>query len=155
MKKIASSVYENLRPRQRIVASIEAEARGDETEIRRLSTSCPKTTYRQNEVEYSETMEALMGAALVVECDLRGCALYYLAARRSDPESAHKFMQEISDLRAAWITTVSDMGIDPDAMQKAGPPPSPFFEPIEDLDPDPDHNNVEKIAAELKEIIGL
>ena len=36
MNNIGSSVYENLTPRQRIVACIEAEARGDEEEKRRL-----------------------------------------------------------------------------------------------------------------------
>ncbi len=32
MNKIASQIYKNLKPRQRIIASIEAAARGDETE---------------------------------------------------------------------------------------------------------------------------
>ena len=39
MNKIASSVYENLTPRQRVIACIEAEARGDGDERQRLISS--------------------------------------------------------------------------------------------------------------------
>ena len=86
MNKIASQVYNNLKPRQRIIASIEAAARGDETERRLLITSCPKKTYVQTDLEFSESMEKLMVLAMAVEADLRGSALGYFVALRIEPK---------------------------------------------------------------------
>ncbi|MGR3343997.1 MAG: hypothetical protein ACU0DI_12370 [Paracoccaceae bacterium] len=109
MNNISSQVYKNLKPRQRIIASIEEAARGDETERRRLITSCPKKTYTQNDIEFSEAMETLMGLAMAVEADLRECGLGFFSALRIEPKYAAKFLQEISDIRAAWETTISAM----------------------------------------------
>ena len=153
MNKIASQVYKNLNPRQRIIASIEAAARGDETERRRLITSCPKKTYLQNDIEYSDTMEKLMGLAMAVEADQRECALGFFVALRLDPKNALTFLQRFADIQAAWRSTVAGMGIDPETMKKAGPPPSPIFELIEDLIPSPDCGKVKNLAVEMRELI--
>ncbi len=153
MKKIESHIYKNLKPRQRIIAFVEAAARGDETERRRLITSCPKKNYLQNDIEYSKTMETLMGLAMAVEADLRGSALGFFVALRIDPKNAPKFLQEISDIRAAWETTVSEMGINPDSMHKAGPPPSPILEMIDGLVPAPDRKKSKELAAGMRAII--
>ena len=153
MNKIASHIYKNLKPKQRIIASIEAAARGDETERRRLITSCPKKNYLQNDIEYSETMETLMGLAMAVEADLRGSALGYFVALRIESKNAANFLQDISDIRAAWETTISAMGIDPKSMKKAGPPASPILEMIDGLVPAPDRKKAEKMAADMRKII--
>ncbi len=153
MNKIASQVYQNLKPRQRIIASIEAAARGDETERRLLITSCPKKTYVQTDLEFSESMEKLMVLGMAVECDLRECGLGFFAALRIEPRIAPNFLQEISDIRAAWETTISAMGIDPEIMKRAGPPPSPILEMIDGLVPAPDRKKAEKLAADMRKII--
>ena len=153
MNKIASQVYINLKPRERIIASIEAAARGDETERRRLIKSCPKKTYVQTDLEFSESMENLMVLAMAIECDLRGSALGYFVALRIEPKIAANFLQEISDIRAAWKITISAMGIDPKSMQKAGPPAGPILEMIDGLVPAPDRKKAEKLAANMSKII--
>ncbi len=154
MNKIASHIYKNLKPKQRIIASIEAAARGDESERIRLITSCPKKTYVQTDLEFSESMEKLMVLAMAIEADLRGYALSFFVGLRVDPKNACKFLQDYSDIRAAWNSTVSEMGINSDSMQKAGPPPSPIFELIEDLIPKPKKKKSEKLAAEMSVILG-
>ena len=153
MNKIASHVYKDLTARQRIIASIEAAARGDETEKRRLIKSCPKKTYVQTDLEFSESMENLMVLAMAIECDLRECGLGFFAALRIEPKIAPKFLQEISDIRAAWKSTVSEMGIDLKAMKKAGPPASPILEMIDGLVPAPDRKKAEKMAADMRKIV--
>lgn len=50
---IKPQIYESLTPRQRVIASIEALARGDEEEKRRLVKSCPKKSYLQTDTAYS------------------------------------------------------------------------------------------------------
>ena len=155
MNKIAASVYENLTPRQRIVACVEAEARCDKEEKRRLIKSCPKKTYVQTDLEFSESMEKLMVLAMAIEADLRGYALSFFVGLRVDPKNACKFLQDYSDTRAAWKITVSDMGIDPEIMKRAGPPPSPILEMIDGLVPAPDRKKAEKLAADMKELFGL
>jgi hypothetical protein len=93
MNKITTSVYENLTPKQRVVASIEAESRGDAAERKRLIQTCPKVTYSQNDAKFSETMDQLLIAAAGIECELRGHALSFLFAMRNDPKNAHTFLQ--------------------------------------------------------------
>ena len=80
MNKITTSVYENLTPKQRVVASIEAESRGDAAVRKRLIQTCPKVTYRQTDAKFSETMDLLLIAAVAIECELRGHALSFLFA---------------------------------------------------------------------------
>ena len=95
MRKIASTVYEDLTPRQRVIASVEAEARGDQDERQRLMSSCPRLNYCRTDAAYSDAMERLMRMALAVEADLRGAALSFLIAVRADPKNAHIFLQSI------------------------------------------------------------
>ena len=153
MTKIASSVYENLTPRQRIVACVEAEARCDKEEKRRLIKSCPKKTYVQTDLEFSESMEKLMVLGMAVECDLRECGLGFFVGLRVDPKNAFKFLQNYSDIKAAWKIAVSEMGIDPEIMKKAGPPPSPILEMIDGLVPVPDRKKADELAADMRAII--
>lgn len=153
MRKIAPSVYENLTPRQRIVAAVEAEARNDEDEIQRLITSCPKVKYVSTDARFSGPMEKIFGLAVAVETDLRGFALAFFVGIRVDPKNAIQSLQPFSDLRTAWNSVISEMGIDPAAMKKAGPPASPILELIEDIIPKPNKAKSKKLADEMLEII--
>jgi hypothetical protein len=75
MKTISPLVYQNLDPKQRVVACVEALARGDEAEDRRLSESCPKLTYVQTDRRFEDTMHDLLGLAMAIEADLKECVL--------------------------------------------------------------------------------
>ena len=104
MNKITTSVYENLTPKQRVVASIEAESRGDAAERKRLIQTCPKVTYRQTDAKFSETMDRLLAAAAGIECELRGHALSFLFAMLNDPKNAHTFLQAGGIAPRKWPT---------------------------------------------------
>ena len=97
-------------------------------------------------------MDSLVGAAMATEGDLRGCVLGYFVASRVDPKGARKFLQDFANIRSAWNITVKSMGIDQETMARAGPPPSPFFEMIYDLVPEPDCQETGKLVAALKDI---
>ncbi|MGR3290540.1 MAG: hypothetical protein ACU0C9_05020, partial [Paracoccaceae bacterium] len=133
---------------------IEAEARSDEDEKRRLIQTCPKVTYVSTDACFSGPMEKVFGLAMAVECDLRGFALAFFVAIRLDPKNAIQILQPYADLRAAWEATLSEMGINPEAMKIAGPPTSSYFELIDDLIPDPDRKKSEELATEMKELFG-
>jgi len=154
MKKIAPLVYENLTTKQRIAACIEALARGDEDENRRLIRSCPKLTYVKIDARFSETMDRLLGLAMAVEADLKECVLRFLIVFRTDPESSSSHLQDFANIREAWKMTTADMGINEEAMASAGPSPSPVFELVEDLLPEPDAKKSEILSAEMLACFG-
>ena len=125
MKKISTSVYEKLTPRQRVAACIEAEARGDGIEVERLRRSCPRYTYSQLDIRYSEMMESLTGLAMAVEAELRECALLFIFGLRMDGAIARKSLQNFANIRDAWSKTLEKLGIDEGAMAAADPPSCP------------------------------
>ncbi len=121
---IKSSVYESLTPRQRVIATIEAEARGDDDEVHRLVDTCPKFTFRQNDTEYSYTMVRLIALKLAIESDIRGYvigALLSIIVEHND--ALQVFLQDIANTNAAWNETMEVLGIDPASMKKFAPEP--------------------------------
>ena len=149
MNKIASSVYESLAIRQRVIACIEAEARGDGDERERLISSCPKLTYHQTDARFSGKMETLMCLAVAVESDLRDCVLKFLVIKKSEPETSARFLQDFANIREAWKMTVRTLGIDEKSMALAGPPSSLVFEMVEAILPEPNTNWSEMFSAEM------
>jgi hypothetical protein len=149
VNKIGSSVYENLTVRQRVIACIEAEARGDCDERQRLISYCPKFTYDQTDARFSGTMEKLMGLAMAVEADLRECVLKFLIIVKSEPETSGRLLQDFANIREAWKMTVRTMGIDEKIMALAGPPSSLVFEMVEALLPEPNINWSEMLSADM------
>ncbi len=149
MTRISPLVYENLTPKQRVVACVEALSRGDESERLRLVRSCPKLTYTQSDVRFSETIEKLMRLAMAVESDLKECVLRYLISFRINPETSIRFLQDFANIREAWKITLTSMSISEAAMASAGPPKSPVFELIDDLVPKPDKKTSEILSVEM------
>jgi len=127
MKKVSPLVYEGLTPKQRVVACIEALARGDEDERRHLIRSCPKLIYHQSDACFSESMERLMGLAMAIEADSKELLLRFFVLNQVEPESSQECLQDFANLREAWKMTLNAMGIDEETMASAGPPSSPVF----------------------------
>lgn len=140
--KIKQSTYENLTHRQRIIASIEAEARQDIQEVKRLIKSCPKKSYSITDPKYSEVMDALMTVALYVECDLRGYALQYVLALNHKSELSDQALQNIANTQTAWHEKLKDMGITPKSMKQATAQNHPTLEVITDFCPPPELEQV-------------
>ena len=153
MKKIALSVYENLSSNQRVIACIEALARGDEKEMDILLSSCPKLIYSQPDAQFLEVMENLMGLAMAVEADLKEFLLRYFVSIRCEIGTSCKHLQDFADCREAWNMTLDVMGIDKRAMALAGPPTSPVFEFFEILFPEPDGKKTEELSAHMLKFI--
>jgi hypothetical protein len=153
---IKPRVYESLTPRQRVIATIEAEARDDDDEVRRLRNTCPKFTYRQTDAEYSQTMIRIVAFSLAVESDIRGNIIGALLAVMMDHDDAlEKFLQNIANIRAAWDSVLEEMGIDPETMKKFAPPPHFANDFIYDLLPEPDERAVVEIAEGMREFLSL
>ena len=150
------TLYNNLTPMQRVIATIEAEARADTQEVERLVKSCPKYAYTTQDWDYSKRMLTLMIMALAVESDIRGQALgFWIAMTVDQDDRAQMFLQNIADIQAAWHQTLNSYGIDPEAMVKAGPPQHSAFEFLSDFMPDPQLEKVHVYNEEIKEFLNM
>lgn len=117
---VKPKIYESLTPKQRIAAVIEAMAREDETEIKRLNDTCKMKSYRQRDISYSDVMTRLMGMSLALEADLRGMAIEYLTMDVSLGEEI--CLQKMVVIEMAWTRLLDDLGIDKPSMLNAGAP---------------------------------
>ena len=149
MKKITLSVYEKLTPKQRVIACIEAAARGDEDERLRLIESCPRKSYTQLDLQFTDKMEAMMHLGMAIESDLRECVLLFLLRLRMDGAIALESLQNFANIRDAWSKTLESLGIDERAMAAAGPPSSLAFPLVEDLIPEPETDKSEALSTEM------
>jgi hypothetical protein len=113
MKAIKPMVYEALTPKQRVIATLEAEARDDQAEVRRLVETCPKVTYRANDARYANTMQAITTLSLALECELRGQALACAVASWQEHDTRFPFLRKMLTLQAAWRQGLVAKGIDP------------------------------------------
>lgn len=147
--KLKTIVYENLTVRERIIASVEALARGDMDERQRLISSCPKKTVTQTDPAYADVMERLMYMALAVQCDLRTEAICFQFALKAE-EPFDIFLRRMASIQAAWHQTLEEYGIDPASMDKATRPPHPIVDLLMDLvgavEPDPEKTEEYKDA---------
>jgi hypothetical protein len=111
MKQVKSMVYESLTPRERVVATLEAEARGDQAEARRLVETCPKRTYRMNDAAYAETMRGIVNLAIFLEMELRGYALAATYAMATDSAHLPALLAKMLTLHAAWEQAFAAQGL--------------------------------------------
>ncbi|OSQ44938.1 hypothetical protein [Marivita geojedonensis] len=149
MKKISQKVYATLTPTQRVAAYVEALARGDEDEVQRLRSSCPRVEYRRIDPRFTIRLDTLFALAMATEADLKESALGFFVAMRLDPTKARDYLQQFANTRHAWQTILSTFGVDAKAMQSVGPPSSPFFEFIDPLIPKPDEEASRKLSSEM------
>lgn len=128
MRAIKEATYKNMSVEQRVIASMEAIARGDENERSRLSQTCPKFHYTMTDHRYCRKLEALRDIALAVEHDIRGCILAFFDAAlfyESKPsitsvkslimriELSPEHAEDVLGIRKAWHDFLSAEGIDP------------------------------------------
>lgn len=111
MKQIKSSAYENLTPQQRVIAAMEACARDDGDELRRLRDTCPKLIYKMTDAKYSDTMQSLSILAITVENDLRGLAIGFLLSCDEENCDRFAFLSSILSIRDAWHEILNGRGI--------------------------------------------
>lgn len=124
MKKLNNKVYENLGVKERIIASVEAKARGDDNEVTRLIKTCPKMRYNCTDPEYADRMNNLFIIQMALECDLMRHALSYLLAVFTGATTeimakveAHA-LQTFADCHAAWQEFLDDNGLKLESMNK-------------------------------------
>lgn len=151
MKNISAHVYESLTNRQRIIATVEAEARDDAEEVQRLVKTCPKKSYLMTDADFSEGMQSLLIRSMAFECDMADMAIHYLFLswlKKGDPEA---FLASMSVLQATWHEELEDMGIDPAAMEKIGKPRSEVVSFLLDQAPPPDPAKVKALRERFSE----
>lgn len=152
MKNISTHVYESLTNRQRIIATVEAEARHDAEEVQRLVKTCPKKSYLMTDADFSEGMQSLLIRSMAFECDIADMAIHYLFLswlKKGDPES---LLASMSVVEAAWHEELEDMGIDLAAMAKIGRPRSEVVSFLLDQAPPPDPAKVKALRDKLAKI---
>ena len=124
MKQLADSMYRTLTAEERIIASVEANARDDENEIEKLIQTCPRKNYKSTDRAYSQRMDYLFAIQMAVEADLTQNALDYAVMNfiDIDPKKAvfvqEKARQRIIDIQTAWHGFLEDKGINPETMDQ-------------------------------------
>lgn len=124
MKQLSNTLYTSLTPEERIIASIEANARGDENEVQKLIKTCPKKQYLSSDRAYSQRMDYLFTMQMTIETDLTQNALNYAVMNFIDiePKKAafvqEKARQSIIDMQTAWHEFLESKGINPETMDQ-------------------------------------
>lgn len=138
MKSILASLYQKLTVRERIIATIVAEGRSDNAEVRRLVSSCPKQAYQITDPAFSDTMQSLSYASMALEADLRGLALrYFIYLYMKHPE-AEEHLQDMVDMRAGWLALLEELGVPANAVGSFGAPMDPVVRSLLDKGLEPD-----------------
>lgn len=134
MRAIKETTYKNMTVQQRVIASIEAIARGDEDEKSRISQTCPKHHYTMIDHRYCDRLEALHDLALAVEHDIRGCILAFFCDRlfyETKPvitdfkslimniELSPEHAEDVLGIRKAWHEFLVEEGIEPAVAETA------------------------------------
>ncbi len=153
MKKVPPKVYKRLKPRQRLNASLEALARGDEQERQRLYKTCPKFNYMLEDQCFVQRWNNLQAFAVAAECDLRGFELKFFIARLVESEDTLKHLRHFSNYRSAWEMALKKSGVDPGVLQAAMPPRPITDEILRPLVPPPDEAETLMIAEEMLAVL--
>lgn len=155
MKKVPPKIYQGLSPKQRTIAWIEAAARADEEEKKRLVRTCVKREYLQRDLRFTRAIDDLMNLALSVEADRKELLIRWLISVQVNPTASFDLLRELASVNEAWRLVLVEVGIDPAAMEKVGPPSSPWFEQLEPLLPKPDIELSKHLHAEMKSMLQL
>ena len=128
MRAIKEATYINMSVEQRIIASMEAIARGDKNERSRLSQTCPKFSYTMTDHRYCGKLEAQRDIALSVEHDIRGCILAFFDTALFYESKPHltnfksfimrmellpEHAEDVLGIRKGWHDFLRTEGIDP------------------------------------------
>lgn len=151
MREIKPFVYENLTAKQRVIAAMNAEARGDREELQRLVRTCPKKSYQMNDAEFSDTMQNLFATSMAVELDLARAAVRYLFLCWLDKDPPPHLLNGMAVIQAAWDEEVSEMGLDPQTMAKAGCPRDWIIDQLIDQAEPPDPEEVKLLRHQITE----
>lgn len=149
-----SGFYDRLSPEERFRLDVEATARGDEADSKRLVNTCPRRHYKQNEVAFTGRWHAAIRLTLAVSLDLSQhlARLRMLEAiteitpyvRTVFINEAHKAYMDGHEAgsRYAWSRAGS-----------TGDPPGCYFEELEDCSLETDEEAADpRIDEELDAI---
>lgn len=122
--KIAEKVYNSLSPRQRVKAGFEAMSRKDYKEVKRLADTSTCKTAVVLDVDYFDTMQALLHLILAAENDMRGLAIWYCLELHSSTgetlsEQALCLAKKIVSIDAAIEILLDDYGVSKETLLAA------------------------------------
>lgn len=151
---IKAVIYDNLTPQQRFLATLEADARKDETEIDRLWRTCARKTYTQADATFSDRLNDFYSAALAVHADLMDKAVFYWFSRgNGNDETAQTFARRAIDIEAAWRDELAALGVEESVIDKIGPPRNCLLTHMLDAPYQPDPEDVKQQRAVIAELI--
>lgn len=153
MKQINPALYENLTARQRVIATIEAEARDDKEEVQRLAKSCPKITVRRNDPAYSDTLDMLIYVDILMQRNMLMMGMWHFFMLPRHEEVGNMYAQKAANMEEAWRQVIEEKGINYDTFREAAFPYPPLLDWVvgntysEDAK---DIEDVEQIKSELE-----
>ncbi|WP_027371132.1 hypothetical protein [Desulfovermiculus halophilus] len=156
MRNLNDKYYKALKAHERVVLSVEAEARGDDDELHRIKDTAPKKLYEQLEHEYVDTMMQLCTVSIAFESDMLSNALTFAWAFGSENSqlqvAAEKALQTIANLEAGRKRIFADLGVSTEAADAYGPKRHPVLEHLVSVAPEPngdDDKEIERVGQSL------
>ncbi len=145
MRNLNDKYYRALKAHERVVLSVEAEARGDDDELHRIKDTAPRKTYQQLEHEYVDTMMQLCTVSIAFESDMLANALTFAWGFGSENSqlqvAAEKALQTIANLEAGRKRIFTDLGVSTEAADAYGPTRHPVLEHLISVAPEPNGDN--------------
>ena len=124
MNKIKDNFYYQLSAKERITASIEAMARDDQNEIKKLIKTCPKKSYKCNDAQYSDSMDIIELMQFAYEYDILSnyfnaiYLAYFDEMHNENYSNSHNFLKKMVDIRTAWGEFLKSKHIRLESMDK-------------------------------------
>jgi hypothetical protein len=108
--------YSKIETPERVRLTIEAMARKDFKEVKKLMDSSPLEQVEVHDLEYLNTARMLPRVATLFELEMRGLALSVQVSENAPP-----LMAQMNAAKVAWCSFCADYGIDPEVLiQTAG-----------------------------------
>ena len=143
MRNLNDKYYQALSAPERVLASIEAEARGDTQELHRLKETAPRKVYEQVQAEYVNTMMELTTIVIALEHDMLAQALTHeIANRTGNHEMAERAMQTIANLEHGRLHIFHELGVSKEIADQYGPPRHPVLEYLVSISPEPNERHL-------------
>jgi len=142
-------MYERLQPRERARLAVEAMARGDGLDLKKIVKTCPRKEYTMTDAAYSDSVQASRIAVYVTAIDLERwlarldmCAVWrdhviWTLGRMADAAVEDYYRGYEAGAEMAWA-----------AAGRRGKPP------VHDSDPDAIHQCLTETAVKAQDVIG-
>lgn len=154
--KLNNNLYKNLTTKQRITLILEAIAREDKEEKRRLILSTPKKSYTMPDAIVTDTIGLFFNICMAVNCEIKETLLLIAMSKEGKLIKIEKnLLQKVSNLQEGLNRFVLNFGVTQEAVNSLIIAPSAYINLIADKIPEPQEAQTQKYCEQWQKIIKL